>query len=113
MRAIGERQTPDAALKLRRASLIALCLTTLPACSLGKLWQRDPVPAVSPCPIVQCLDRALRTCEGVEPPSDGVRNCQDAVLLASDALGEVMVCQEAHRLLIQCVEDFNRERGRD
>lgn len=45
------------------------------------------------------------------PPEGGVKTCQDAVLLASDALGEVLVCQQAHAALIQCVEDFNRERS--
>lgn len=92
-------------------SLAALCLMTLPSCSLLKFKQQDPVDPVEPCPIVQCLDRAMKTCEGVTPP-DTLTNCRDAVLLASDALGEVMVCQEAHRALIQCVNDFNAARGR-
>lgn len=60
--------------------------------------------------MVQCLDRALKTCEGVEPRPVGT--CADAVLLASDALGEVVVCQEAHRELIRCVERFNFDHGR-
>jgi serine/threonine protein phosphatase 1 len=42
--------------------------------------------------------------------AEGVRSCQDAVLLASDALGEVLVCQQAHAELIRCVEEFNRGR---
>ena len=94
-----------------RASLAVLCLLTLASCSWGKLLPRDPAPAVTPCPMVQCLDRALKACEGVIPPAEGVHTCQDAVLLASDALGEVLVCQQAHAELIRCVEDFNRERS--
>ena len=92
-------------------SLIVLSLLTLPSCSHLKFWQQDPVDKVEPCPIVQCLDRALKTCEGVEPPQS-LTNCRDAVLLASDALGEIMVCQEAHAALIRCVNDFNSARGR-
>jgi hypothetical protein len=104
--------------KLRRAKrltvaglLTVLCLLTLPSCSHLKFWQQDPTDKVEPCPIVQCLDRALKTCEGVTPPQS-LTNCRDAVLLASDALGEVMVCQEAHAALIRCVNDFNAARGR-
>ena len=93
-----------------RASLAVLCLPILANCSWARLLPRDPAPAVTPCPIVQCLDRALETCEGVSPPAEGVRSCQDAVLLASDALGEVLVCQQAHAELIRCVEEFNRGR---
>lgn len=107
----GERSN-HARPSLIRASLAALCLLILASCSWVKPWPRDPAPAVTPCPIVQCLDRALRTCEGVSPPADGVRSCQDAVLLASDALGEVLVCQQAHAELIRCVEDFNRAKER-
>ena len=105
----GERNN-HARPSLTRALLAALFLPILASCSLVKPWPRDPAPAVTPCPIVQCLDRALRTCEGVSPPADGVHSCQDAVLLASDALGEVLVCQQAHAELIRCVEDFNRGR---
>lgn len=105
----GERKS-HARPSLMRVSLVVLSLPILANCSLVKPWPRDPAPAVTPCPIVQCLDRALRTCEGVSPPADGVRSCQDAVLLASDALGEVLVCQQAHAELIRCVEDFNRGR---
>ncbi len=102
----GERKA-HARPSLMRASLVALSLPILANCSLARLLPRDPAPAVTPCPIVQCLDRALRTCEGVSPPAEGVRTCQDAVLLASDALGEVLVCQQAHAELIRCVEAFN------
>ena len=103
----GERKS-HARPSLMRALLVVLFLPILANCSWVKPWPRDPAPAVTPCPIVQCLDRALKTCEGVTPPADGVRSCQDAVLLASDALGEVLVCQQAHAELIRCVEDFNR-----
>lgn len=107
----GERKA-HARPSLIQASLAALFLPILANCSLVKPWPRDPAPAVTPCPIVQCLDRALKTCEGVSPPAEGVRSCQDAVLLASDALGEVLVCQQAHAELIRCVEDFNRAKER-
>lgn len=40
------------------------------------------------------------------------RTCADAVVIASDALGAVLACQEAQRLLIECVERHNREVGR-
>lgn len=107
----GERND-HARPSLTRALLAALFLPILASCSWVKPWPRDPAPAVTPCPIVQCLDRALKTCDGVTPPADGVRSCQDAVLLASDALGEVLVCQQAHAELIRCVEDFNRAKER-
>lgn len=107
----GERSN-HARPSLMRVSLAALFLPILASCSWVKPWPRDPAPAVTPCPIVQCLDRAMRTCEGVTPPADGVRSCQDAVLLASDALGEVLVCQQAHAELIRCVEAFNAAQGR-
>jgi hypothetical protein len=109
----GERPTSDAPRVARRVLLIVLCPLILATCSPVKLWQRDPAPAVTPCPIVQCLDRALQTCQGVDPPEMGVKTCQDAVLLASDALGEIVVCQQAHAALIQCVEDFNNARSQD
>lgn len=40
------------------------------------------------------------------------RTCADAVVIASDALGAVLACQEAQRLLIECVERHNREVSR-
>ena len=107
----GERKA-HARPSLMRALLAVLCLPILANCSLARLLPQDPAPAVTPCPMVQCLDRALRTCEGVSPPAEGVRSCQDAVLLASDALGEVLVCQQAHAELIRCVEAFNAAQGR-
>lgn len=105
----GERQLRGKALNVRRLSLIALSLMTLGACSLlrPKLPEAAPVPA---CPIIQCLDRALKVCEGVQPRP--VHTCADAVLIASDALGEVVVCQESHAALIRCVEQFNHDHGR-
>ena len=105
----GERQPRGKALNVRRLSLIALSLMTLGACSLlrPKLPEAAPVPA---CPIIQCLDRALKVCEGVQPRP--VHTCADAVLIASDALGEVVVCQESHAALIRCVEQFNFDHGR-
>lgn len=41
-----------------------------------------------------------------------IKTCADAVLIASDALGEVVVCQESHAALIRCVEQFNFDHGR-
>jgi hypothetical protein len=109
MREIGERNARGQAFALRRLSLTCLCLMTLPACS----WLKPKLPEAQPaakCPIVQCLDRALMTCPGVDPRP--VHTCADAVLVASDALGEVVVCQEAHAALIRCVEQFNYDHGR-
>jgi hypothetical protein len=105
----GERSQPGPALNVRQALLSVLCLMSLQACSLlrPKLPEAAPVPQ---CPIVQCLDRALITCAGVDPRP--VHTCADAVLVASDALGEVVVCQEAHAALIRCVEQFNYDHGR-
>jgi hypothetical protein len=82
---------------------------TLPSCS----WLRPKPPEAPPqakCPIIQCLDRALLLCKGVDPMT--IKTCADAVLIASDALGEVLVCQEAHAALIRCVEQFNYDHGR-
>lgn len=105
----GERQPRGKVLNVRRASLTVLCLMSLGACSLlsPKLPEAPPPAA---CPIVQCLDRALKVCEGVEPRP--IHTCADAVLIASDALGEVVVCQESHAALIRCVEQFNFDHGR-
>ena len=109
MREIGERSAPGQALALRRASLTVLFLLSSPACSLLKP-KLPEAPAPAACPIVQCLDRALETCTGVDPRP--VHTCADAVLIASDALGEVVVCQESHAALIRCVEQFNFDHGR-
>lgn len=53
----------------------------------------------------------MKTCAGIDTPP-AIQTCADAVLIASDALGEVVVCQEAHRELIRCVEQFNWDHGR-
>lgn len=103
----GERPARGPALVLRQALLTCLCLMTLPACSLLK--PKPPEPAAK-CPIVQCLDRALQVCQGVDPMP--IKTCADAVLIASDALGEIVVCQESHAALIRCVEQFNHDHGR-
>ena len=93
-------------LRVLPLSLTALCLLSLPGCSL--LSSKPPsAPAVVKCPVVQCLDRALTLCEGLRNPPP--KTCADAVLVASDALGEIVVCQEAHAALIRCVEQFNAE----
>ena len=105
----GERSQPAKALNVRPTLLIALCLLSFPSCSLLRLKPPEAAP-VQACPIVQCLDRALMTCAGVDPRP--VHTCADAVLVASDALGEVVVCQEAHMALIRCVEQFNYDHGR-
>jgi hypothetical protein len=104
MREIGAKSSHGQALALRRASLTVLCLMSLQACSLLNFKQPEAAPK---CPIVQCLDRALMTCAGIQAPPE-IKTCADAVLIASDALGEVVVCQEAHRELIRCVDEFNR-----
>lgn len=104
---IGERPARGQALALRPLLLTCLCLTILPACSLLK--PKPPEPAAK-CPIVQCLDRALQVCKGVDPMP--IKTCADAVLIASDALGEVVVCQESHAALIRCVQEFNFDHGR-
>lgn len=104
----GERHSRGPALNARRLSLIALCLMSLQACSLLSFKRPEATPAK--CPIVQCLDRALKVCEGVAPRP--VHTCADAVLVASDALGEVVVCQESHAALIRCVQEFNFDHGR-
>lgn len=41
-----------------------------------------------------------------------IKTCADSVLIASDALGEIVVCQESHAALIRCVEQFNFDHGR-
>ena len=102
-----ERQPRGPALALRPLLLTCLCLMTLPACSWLK--PKPPEPQAK-CPIVQCLDRALQVCKGVDPMP--IKTCADAVLIASDALGEVVVCQESHAALIRCVEQFNHDHGR-
>lgn len=103
----GERQPRGPALAPRLALLTCLCLMTLPSCS----WLKPKPPAPqAKCPIVQCLDRALQLCKGVDPMA--IKTCADAVLIASDALGEVVVCQESHAALIRCVEQFNHDHGR-
>ena len=102
-----ERQPRGQALALRPLLLTCLCLMTLPACS----WLKPKPPAPqAKCPVVQCLDRALQLCKGVDPMP--IKTCADAVLIASDALGEVVVCQESHAALIRCVEQFNHDHGR-
>lgn len=106
----GERNAHAPALSLRLGCLAALFLMSSPACSLLKLKPPEAAPVVVACPIVQCLDRAMRTCEGVEPVP--VKTCADAVLIASDALGEVLLCQESHAALIRCVQEFNRDNRR-
>lgn len=103
----GEKPARGQALALRPLLLTCLCLMTLQACSLLK--PKPPEPAAK-CPIVQCLDRALQVCKGVDPMP--IKTCADAVLIASDALGEVVVCQESHAALIRCVEQFNYDHGR-
>jgi len=103
----GERQTRGPALAPRLALLMCCFLMTLQACS----WLRPKPPAPqAKCPVVQCLDRALTLCKGVDPMP--IKTCADAVLIASDALGEVVVCQESHAALIRCVEQFNHDHGR-
>lgn len=102
-----ERQPRGPALALRPLLLMCLCLMTLPSCS----WLKPKPPAPqAKCPVVQCLDRALTLCKGVDPMP--IKTCADAVLIASDALGEVVVCQESHAALIRCVEQFNYDHGR-
>lgn len=103
----GERQPRGPALALRHLLLMCLCLMTLPSCSWLK--PKPPEPQAK-CPVVQCLDRALQVCKGVDPMP--IKTCADAVLIASDALGEVVVCQESHAALIRCVEQFNHDHGR-
>ena len=52
----------------------------------------------------------MAICQGADPQP--VATCADAVLVASDALGEILVCQEAHAALIRCVRQFNEDNGR-
>lgn len=114
MRALQAMPPRAAALALRRISIACCCLLILPSCSLLKPKPPSPpiaTPAVATCPAVQCLDRALQVCEGVPAPPQ-VRSCADAVVLASDALGALLMCQEAQRVLIECVERHNAEVGR-
>lgn len=87
-----------------RLWLIALCLLTLPGC-----WTRrpQPAPAVVKCPAVQCLDRALQACPGVEGPP--VRTCADVAVRAVDVGAALLVCQAAQRELIDCIQRHNRE----
>lgn len=103
----GERQPHGPALALRPLLLTCCFLTTLPSCSWLKPKRPEPQ---AKCPVVQCLDRALQLCKGVDPMP--IKTCADAVLIASDALGEVVVCQESHAALIRCVEQFNFDHGR-
>jgi hypothetical protein len=110
MREIGERNAHAQALALRRLSLTCLCLMILPSCSWLRPKPPEAPPPAAKCPIIQCLDRALLLCKGVDPMT--IKTCADAVLIASDALGEVVVCQEAHAALIRCVEQFNYDHGR-
>ena len=105
----GERQPRGPALALRPLLLTCCFLMILPSCS----WLRPKLPEAQPqaiCPIIQCLDRAMTLCKGVDPMP--IKTCADAVLIASDALGEVVVCQESHAALIRCVEQFNHDHGR-
>lgn len=105
---IGERQPHGQALTLRLILLMCCFLMALPSCSWLK--PRPPEPPATKCPIIQCLDRALTLCKGVDPMP--IKTCADSVLIASDALGEIVVCQESHAALIRCVEQFNFDHGR-
>lgn len=91
---------------LLRSLLTCLCLITLPACSSLGWKQPERAPAVVQAKPVRCNDRLMQVCQGIDLPA---KTCADAFLIASDSLGAVLACQQAHRLLIECVERHNEE----
>lgn len=90
---------------------MCLCLLMwLPGC-VGKWGAREPqaldvasvVQAVE-LPLIECNDKAMAPCPGVDEPLD---NAQDLANAASVALERLEVCQTKHHAeVVRCVQDF-------
>ena len=95
--------------------LVALSVLTTAGCSWGSLSRPttpEQTPAVVPCPVVKCLDRAMTLAGSVEI-EDTPRTCKDVFVAAVDALTGLRQSREAHAELIKCVEDFNAEASKE
>jgi hypothetical protein len=89
-----------------RLCVIALCLTTLPACSLLRPTKPEPIdrPVIQP---LACLDTALEKCEGV--PQREYTDGQQIVLGLGEALRALRECQDRHNELRGCVSSHNAQ----
>ena len=89
---------------MHRIYATALCLLTLPGCSLLRPAKAEPVQVAVYQPL-ECNDRALTACDGV--PVREYTTAEGLALGLGEALRALLDCQDKHDELRKCVADHN------